>query len=133
VPPDEPAAAEAPSADPVGAVEEAAHVAAEAVEDVAEGVAEAADEATGEIPSGAASALEDRVVAMEGALVELRQQMGRLPGMAELSEAAGELAEAESEAAGAVEAPVTHVTVERSDGESPPKRPFWPRKWPRWL
>jgi hypothetical protein len=127
----------AEATDPVAAVEEAAHDAAEAVEAVAETVADVADDATGEVPSGAADALAERVGAMEAALQDVRTQLAGLPGMRELVEAGEELAEAEGELAETAEAPVhggaAVVRVERSDGESPPQRSFWPRWWPRWL
>ena len=121
----------APPADPVEAVEDAAHAAAESVEAVAEGLSEAADDAAGGLPADTVDALNSRVGDMEQSLTVLREQIARLPGMQELDDAAGELQEAESDVAEAAEQPV-HVTVEKA-AEVAPRRSFWPKGWPRWL
>lgn len=130
MPPDD-AAAEAPPADPVAAVEEAAQTAAEHVEAVAEGLSDVVNESTGELPADAADTLNARVGDMEASLQALREQIGNLPGMQEVGDAAGELEEATSDVAEAAEEPV-HVTVDAA-GEVAPKRSWWPRGWPRWL
>jgi phage shock protein A len=113
---------------PIAAVEDAAHEAAEAIENVTTAVSESVDNATGEVASGSADVLNDRVTAMETAIQDLNGKLAEIPGVTEVAEAAEELEETVADTA---EAPVQVVVEEVKD--TAPNKPYFPKWWPKWF